>query len=158
MIQRKQTLFFIFAFLSHLILIFLPIGSFEILDQTGNVSDLLVFGPIYKNALEGIILPETRMFIYLNFFGMFFSMAGIFAYKRRNLQLRLAVYGIVSAVLYLITAGFMINTFVNNAYFIWIPIKSLTLTPAVFNVVWLILAIKFIKKDIALMASLNRIR
>lgn len=151
MIQRKQTLFLFLLVLLGIALLFFPAST--VLTNTGTTDVYLV--PIDHPALTSTTGHLTA--IALNFIGLILTFVVIFLYQRRELQLKLC-YGLM--ILWLILTlmisfcPFVAKTetvlSVQNTYFGTIL--------GVIGMLTSYLAARFIKKDIELIKSSDRIR
>ena len=149
MIQRIQTLFLIELIFLGLSLIFVPCQT--IVTQVSNV-------PIYLLPLSNFQTNLTHLLaIILNVLGIVISIFTIFSFKKRELQVKLC-YSLI--VLWLILmACMMLSPFVastNNI--VEIQINYFVVAIGLFSVVAAYFAAYFIKKDINLLKSADRIR
>lgn len=148
MIQRKQTLFLLAAILIHLLVLFVPVITWQ--NAEGNLQSLALL-------LPGSEVPATIYFkisVLLNAAALLLSFTAIFLYTRRSIQKlqSLILSGInVALALVLIVAPLLspeIITIQKN-WVIYLP---------VLNILFCFLAARFIQKDIDLLKSADRIR
>lgn len=149
MIQRIQTLFLILAAICFSLLLFLPIKEINVDGQLKTINALSAFNKEFGYTISYSIVSG---FILL---GMATSIASIFSYKQRYLQIRLCtviiILALVSVMLLNLTASVEFY-----GSFESIPLVSnvILVLPIVFSY----LASVFIKKDIKLIKSADRLR
>ena len=149
MIQRKQTLFLLELLFLGIALLFVPCN---IVTQNNLSSPVSLLPP---NSVI-VSTPWHYVLITINFLSSVISFACIFLYKNRNLQLKLcyllmALYGIFSVLIAVFPLAQSSNSVqANNTYF--------GLAIGIFEVLAAFLAARFIKKDIELIKSADRIR
>ncbi|MDR0437681.1 MAG: DUF4293 domain-containing protein [Bacteroidales bacterium] len=157
MIQRKQTIFLILAILSFALLFRFPFASFEL----GTVGTCYI-GILGLTNLDGFT-GYNYMFIIMQILTtLFMSLTGvaIFMYKNRQLQIRLCALSLLINAL-LIGTMFFTASMVTKAI-------SLEVAPAI-SYLWMtyipmvtLLSVRFairaIRKDEAMVKSLNRLR
>jgi hypothetical protein len=149
MIQRKQTLFLFQSVFLGIALLFVPVYTVLIGTQQVNVSLVPVNTPGLTSTAGHLAA------IALNFLALIFASGAVFMYKRRPLQVKLC-YAIM--VIWFILAGMTAfcpfvsgsDITVKNSFFG--PVISLVGVLAAY------LAAKYIKKDIELLKSADRIR
>ncbi|MCL2682044.1 MAG: DUF4293 domain-containing protein [Bacteroidales bacterium] len=157
MIQRKQTIFLILALLSFVLLFRFPFASFEL----GTVGTCYI-GILGLTNLDGFT-EYNYMFIIMQVLTTFFmSLTGIaiFMYKRRQFQVRLCAFALlVNALLIgtmfftvsMVTKAISLETTPAISYLWMTYVPMVTLLPIRF-------AIRAIRKDEAMVKSLNRLR
>ncbi len=149
MIQRKQTLFLLASALVNLVLLFVP--SVLITSANAPVNGLALLMP----KGEFITTSNFLAAILLNAAALFVSFITIFLYKKRNLQhlqcLLLAMVNLILAALLILTPLVEINSSTNVQ-------KNWAVYLVIVNVLACYLAARFIKKDINLLKSADRIR
>ncbi|MDR2084085.1 MAG: DUF4293 domain-containing protein [Bacteroidales bacterium] len=158
MIQRKQTLFLLIAVVALILMPFFPIakyyGDFSFVLNLFSFKDLTgesPFSSVYNIPL--IVVWGLTLLL---------SIITILLYKKRNLQLRLTSIAIGLIMVFLLLVfiyytpmierefkAFDISTVYSDCISIYLPI-------IVF--IFLILAYRFINKDIKMIKSLDRIR
>lgn len=149
MIQRKQTLFLLAAVSINLVLLFIP--SVLIHTAAAPVNGLALLMP------KGEVITTSNFLaaILLNAGALFVSFITIFLYKKRNLQhlqcLLLAMVNLILAALLILTP--LVET--NSASSVQ---KNWVVYLVIVNVLACYLAARFIKKDINLLKSADRIR
>ncbi|MDZ4846677.1 MAG: DUF4293 family protein [Chitinophagales bacterium] len=142
MIQRIQTVWWLTAAILIGILILIPVFGYQ---NAENVTSFYASG-----------FNPLRVALYLI---IFWSIVNIFLFKRRNLQLTIAywqilpLYPIVLLMIFLAFEGNEENTTLKLLpwTFLWISFFSLSL-------IFQILAIRAVKKDEALIKSMDRLR
>lgn len=153
MLQRIQTLFFLFTALFQGAMLILTLAELVI---DGN--NIICYTASGFNA-EGILAGDSvnTYFIYtLIVITAFLPFVSVFLYKRRILQMRLSIYNIILLI------GL-------QAVLFWLLYKTGTETHAVTNykipfifpvvsVILMLLAYRYTRKDENLIRSLNRIR
>ena len=155
MIQRIQTLFLFLVFLIILASFFFPVASFW-----GDlyVVKLGVLG-VEEQFQYDAVWPDTILLpVVLGLIG-FLSFVTIFLYKRRMVQMRLIRFALLLNIVYLALV-----------FFYYVPeLESITQTNAdyitepgvylsIVSVLFLILALRFIRKDEKLIRSADRLR
>lgn len=150
MIQRKQSLFFLQSIFLSAALLFLPVCSFQLNGIRSDVT-LVLFE---ANSAMSSGLHEAA--VILNFLTLALVSLTAFIYQKRELQIRLTWLSILlwSALGGLLAYGH----FVTAAEVITTQVNWLAVAICVVAVVALLFAIRFIKKDIALLKSADRIR
>ena len=147
MIQRIQTVFLFLSAVFAGILFFVPVASFSFGNELVNLS---IFGAgDYANALLLLILTILMLLV---------PIVTIFMYKKRELQLKLSSLNVFLNALF---CGLIFLFYVDNiqeklsadtvvyAFGTYIPLINMVLS---------ILAMRWIKKDIELIKSIDRLR
>ncbi len=147
MIQRIQTVFLFLSAVFAGILFFVPVASFSFGNELVNLS---IFGAgDYANALLLLILTILMLLV---------PIVTIFMYKKRELQLKLSSLNVFLNALF---CGLTFLFYVDNiqeklsadtvvyAFGTYIPLINMVLS---------ILAMRWIKKDIELIKSIDRLR
>ena len=147
MIQRIQTVFLFFAAVFAGILFFAPVASFNV---GGEVLNLSIFGvENHSNALLLLVLA-ILMFVV--------PVVTIFMYKKRELQLKLSSLNVFLNALF---CGLIFLFYVDNVQEILqaeaVVYAFGTYVPLI-NMVLSVLAMRWIKKDIELIKSVDRLR
>ncbi len=151
MIQRKQTLFLFQLIFMGIALLFIP--SNTIITASTNTDVFLV--PI-KSEVFGSSSGHVAAII-LNFIGLLLTFATIFLYKKRELQIKLCYM----LILLWLVIGLMIAFcpfVIKNENIVNITIHYFACLIALFAILAAYFAIRFIKKDIELLKSADRIR
>lgn len=153
MIQRVQTIFLLLAFILQVIMFILPVSEFTvkgnnnlIMYATGFVSEGFIIDKMYNTSVVLIFLSFTSLL----------TLATIFLYKRRPLQMRICIYNVILTIgfqVVLIWFVHQIGTLINAA----VTYKYPFIFPLV-SAILLILAFRYIRKDEKLIRSLDRIR
>lgn len=154
MIQRIQTLYYLLATALMTISMFLPVCRF--IGNNGNVYLLHTWGVVETATESPSVLLSTLPLLLLFIIVLFILIVALFAFKKRILQMRLSVFGIVLmigslALFYFYRRHGMVH-FDADAYFTIyaaLPIVSAILT---------YLAFRGVKKDEELIRSYDRIR
>ncbi len=150
MIQRKQTLFLLELVFLSVSLLFVPSNMLFTREAAINV---------YLLPGSGAYVPSTQLYLAsgINFLCLVIALATVFLYKKRTLQVKLCYLMMVLwAVIALLIAFFPLAIFaegvtrIENNYF--------GVVIAIFAILALFLAVRFIKKDIELLKSADRIR
>lgn len=162
MIQRRQTIFMLLSAIISGLLFFMPLASFE---AGGSVMRFTIFG--IQNPIETLTLSKTYTWplIVLTILMTILPIYTIFIYKKRELQVKLCHLAMLLNIVFI---GLVFLYYDNDIQKIIAAIEgdSYELDVAYFfgvafplvNLVLEILAIKGIKKDIALLKSLDRLR
>lgn len=162
MIQRRQTIFMLLSAIISGLLFFMPLASFE---AGGSVMRFNIFG--IQNPIETLTLSKTYTWplIVLTILMTVLPIYTIFIYKKRELQVKLCHLAMLLNIVFI---GLVFLYYDNDIQKIIAAIEgdSYELDVAYFfgmafplvNLVLEILAIKGIKKDIALLKSLDRLR
>lgn len=151
MIQRKQTLFLFLAGLMNVILLFMPSKTVVHYEKNYEVS-LVALRTEGLNSSTG----HTAA-IYINFGTLVLTLAIVFLYARRELQVKLCY---LAALLWLVTGAMLA--------FCPFVVKTATISSerpnytacliAILGALSAMLAARFVKKDIDLLRSADRIR
>jgi len=150
MLQRIQSIYLLGIALCMAVPFFLPIFGIDIV--SGNV-DYYLFG---KEAGLGFIPKALQYSLLILVAGtLFLALVTVFCYKNRNLQVKLCFLNIAFIVLfYLGIVYFKIIADQNQAGF---RLQIAAFLPAV-ALIFNYLAVRFIKKDEALIKSMDRLR
>jgi hypothetical protein len=150
MIQRKQSLFFLQSIFLSAALLFLPVCSFQLYGIRNDVS-LVLFE---ANGAMSSGLHQAAVLI--NFLTLALVSLIVFLYRRRELQVRLSM---LSILLWLVLGTLLsFGQFVVAAEPVQTPVNWLAVFICLVAIVALVFAIRFIKKDINLLKSADRIR
>jgi len=154
MIQRKQTVYLLFAAIVTAILFFIPFGHFA--SETGEIYFLSFEGLVQVGQVD-TLLYRTYPLSFLIGITVLLSVVDIFFFKRRVLQMRLAVFNML----------LLIGLSLLMAYYIEFPGDQIeydekTYTVAIvlpiIAVIFTFLAFKGMREDELLIKSYNRIR
>lgn len=157
MIQRIQSIYLLISAIITVLFAFLTFASFEINE---NVYYMKVLGLYYQDTAEVLFEAPNMSLSAVVVFGILLALSAIFQYKNRTMQLRLVSLGIV-AQLASIALVFFATSFIPEVLFegttpqinyTWVSFLP------VCSVVFMVLAMRGIKKDEALLKSLDRIR
>lgn len=149
MIQRKQTLFLIELIFLGLSLLFVPCQDIFTASAATHV---------YLMPLIDFQSTAGHLFaVALNFIGLVLATVTIFLYKKRELQVKLC-YAIL--VIWLVLPAMMLFCpfVVKSETITEVRINYFVVAIAVFSIIAAYLAARFIKKDIDLLKSADRIR
>ena len=147
MIQRIQTVFLFLSAIFAGILFFIPVASFQLGNELVKLS---VFGVENHTGALLLLILTILMFVV--------PLVTIFMYKKRELQLKLSSLNVFLNALF---CGLIFLFYVDNiqeklqaeavvyAFGIYIPLINMVLS---------ILAMRWIKKDIDLIKSIDRLR
>lgn len=151
MIQRKQSLFMLGMVLCNLLLLFIPVA--DVIHN--NLSTHVYLTPFPTETPVSTMGHYTA--IALNFLALLLSFACLFLYKNRSLQLR--ILGLL--ILIWVTLGLMMwlcPFVVRDVNTQGIIMKYLTACISIPAVICAWLAMRYIRKDIELLKSAERIR
>lgn len=154
MLQRIQTLFLLAATVFQVIFIFNPLAVF-ILDS--NLGEAILYVNGLKNILQNQILIHTYDILILSYSVLILVTISIFLYKKRILQLRFCVFGMllnigqIALILYTVFSIQNQLTPVSKSFTIW-PVIPLI------NIILNYLAFRGIRKDELLIKAYNRLR
>lgn len=149
MIQRKQTLFLLeLVFLG---IAFLLVPTNIIVKSTGNINVYLLPGNNFESTTWHYLMMSA------NFIGLLFSIVSIFLYKKRTLQLKFSytimlLYAMLSLMMAFCPAVHLSGDIIEIQNHYFGMVIGLFAVPAAY------LAARFIKKDIELLKSADRIR
>lgn len=162
MIQRRQTVYMLLAAIVSALLFFMPLASFN---AGGNVMKFTIFG--IQNPIETISLSMTYTWplVALAVLMTIAPLVTIFLYKKRELQVRLCRIDMFMTIVFIglvflyyekdltkVIAAVEGDEYqLDVAYFFGMALPLLGL-------VFEILAIRGIKKDIELLKSIDRLR
>jgi hypothetical protein len=149
MIQRKQTLFLIELIFLGLSLLFVPCQT--ILTKTTATN-------IYMMPLVDFQSTTGHLFaVILNFIGLVVATITIFIFKKRELQIKLCY--VLMTIWLILPAMMLFCPFViRTEAILEVQINYFVVAIALFSVIATFLAARFIKKDIDLLKSADRIR
>ncbi len=162
MIQRKQTVFMFLSAIASALLFFMPLASFV---ADGNVMKFTIFG--IQNPIENLSLSKayTWPLIVLTVLMTITPIYTAFRFKKREQQVRLCqldmLFNVVFIGLVLLYYDADIQKVIaaveGDSYQLDVAYFIGTVIPLV-NLVFQIMAIRGIKKDIALLKSIDRLR
>jgi hypothetical protein len=149
MIQRKQSLFLIQIIFLGLSLLFVPCQ---------NIFTKTVVTNVYLAPLTEYQSTLGHLFaVALNFLGLIVATITLFTFKKRELQIKLC-YALIAIWLVLIGMMLLCPFVVKTEEMIEVKINYFVVAIGVFSVLAAFLAARFIKKDIELLKSADRIR
>jgi hypothetical protein len=149
MIQRKQSLFLIQIIFLGLSLLFVPCQ---------NIFTKTVVTNVYLAPLTEYQSTLGHLFaVALNFLGLIVATITLFTFKKRELQIKLC-YALIAIWLVLISMMLLCPFVVKTEEMIEVKINYFVVAIGAFSVLAAFLAARFIKKDIELLKSADRIR
>lgn len=152
MIQRIQSLYLLGIVIVGLILFFIPVADFA-----GGLIVFKLSGIQLQRLLPGMELPSVVIPVIVNILMMIIAMATIFLYKKRDLQVKICRFMFLINAVFIVfvffTAGEIETTLGNikASYSVGAYLPLLTFG-------FLILSIRAINKDEALIKSADRLR
>lgn len=162
MIQRKQTVYLVFAIILLVLTFIFPFASLQIgTNNAGNVSILAlqffetfdVLTPFFEKYQYLFILMQILATLFISLCGV-----AIFMYKKRSLQIKLCAFAFITNVL-LIGALFLTGTLIEKVEGLNLKVEYLmTAYLPIITMALVMLAQRAIRKDDAMVKSLNRIR
>ena len=162
MIQRRQTIFMLLAAIASALLFFIPLISFN---DNGQAMDFTIFG--IQNPIETITLSSsyTWPLVALAVLMTLVPLIAIFLYKKRELQVRLCRIAMLVTVVFI---GLVFLYYENDLKSIIAAVEGdeyeldviyfIGMVFPLVSLVFDILAIRGIKKDIELLKSVERLR
>ena len=162
MIQRRQTIFMLLAAIASALLFFIPLISFN---ANGKAMDFTIFG--IQNPIETITLSSsyTWPLVTLAVLMALVPLIAIFLYKKRELQVRLCRIAMLVTVVFI---GLVFLYYENDLKSIIAAVEGdeyeldviyfIGMVFPLVSLVFDILAIRGIKKDIELLKSVDRLR
>lgn len=162
MIQRRQTIFMLLTAILSALLFFMPLASF---DADGNVMKFTIFG--IQNPIDTLTLSKsyTWPLIVLTILMTIVPIFTIFKYKKRELQVKLCHLNMLLNIVFI---GIVFLYYDNDIKEVIaaVEVDAYNLDVAYFfgmafplaNLILETLAIRGIKKDIALLKSIDRLR
>lgn len=150
MIQRKQSIFLLLSALLGLVLLFVP-----------NHSIITADGPtdIYLTPLQAPFASTSAHYfaIVINFIGLLLAFVTIFMYTKRTLQIKLCYVLMISWLI--VGLMFLFGSFVvMNEQITSVQKNYTALIVAIAGIIVNYFAARYIKKDIDLLKSADRIR
>ena len=158
MFQRVQTLFLVIIAIAGILLFFFPLAGYYN-ELQGNYK-FFIYGVKCMDPEPKVLFSSffTLPLIFLVIGSLIFTIATIFIYKNRPLQIRLCAFNMLTNIVLIMVIFFFYAT----------RIKTMTLTEPDYNfvgmamplisILFLILANRAIRKDEALVKSSDRLR
>jgi len=157
MIQRIQSVYLLVSVILTVLFAFLSFANFEV---NGSLYFMKVMGLYYQDTNAVLFEAPNMSLSAVVFFSVLLTISAIFNFKKRSLQIRLVSLSVVAQLASVGLVFFAISTFpdgilegtlpqVNYTFASFLPIAA---------VVFLVLALRAIKKDEKLIKSLDRIR
>lgn len=163
MIQRIQTIFLALAAIAVAVLFFIPMGTFTVIgnqDMADDIVELSIYG--LKSVVPGGSLNEysysaSYALIILTAFAIIIPLATIFMFKNRELQLKMCRVEILLNTIILVV---MTNLYIDKIaeQLLVSTTEYYCIIPLVISIIFAVLAFIFIKKDINLLRSTERLR
>ena len=153
MIQRVQTLWLLAVLILQSLIWFLPFASFSM----ASGQDLNVALQSLPDTVEGAFTGYLSLYVCWAI-AVLSALIGIFLFKKRRQQMKLCVYGMISSALFAIFAwitGFKLADATQAELHMG---SSLSLFMPVLSLLCFVLALRYIRKDEALIKSLDRLR
>jgi hypothetical protein len=151
MIQRIQTVFWLFAGIAIGLIFFFPMAML-----TGESLDAHLWLKGYVESGSNDVLYSTWPLTVLSYLILLLTIFIIFQYKRRVLQLRLTIYNILLiiglcglAVFYSLSGAQELNGEIELSYFSIMPVIAIILN---------LLAWRGVRRDYLLLKAVDRIR
>ncbi len=155
MIQRKQTLFLLFAIISFILTTFMPLGTVEATDTLEATNTVTSLGVIDGNNGK-ISYPFYAIPLFLLTLNAFYSLAIIFMYKNRKTQALHCYIQLLSILVEIIACGALImQTSVGEGHTFH---AASALSLPIVAMIFILLAHHGIMADERLVRSIDRIR
>lgn len=154
MVQRIQTIFLILTACLSILMIFTPVAELKL--DNGEIIKLLSIDQSQGKMAISLINGVIPIVVILSF-SIIISLASIFIYKDRIVQMRMCM---INSLLMLIVFGLLIFNFIviQKKYALTFPHFYVALTIPFINILLLILAYRYIRKDELLVKSYDRLR
>lgn len=153
MIQRVQTLWLLAVLILQSLIWFLPFASFSM----ASGQDLNVALQSLPDTVEGAFTGYLSLYACW-VIAVLSALIGIFLFKKRRQQMKLCVYGMISSVLFAIFAWITAFKLADATQAELHMGSSLSLFMPVLSLLCFVLALRYIRKDEALIKSLDRLR
>lgn len=153
MIQRVQTLWLLAVLILQSLIWFLPFASFSM----ASGQDLNVALQSLPDTVEGAFTGYLSLYVCWAI-AVLSALIGIFLFKKRRQQMKLCVYGMISSVLFAIFAWITAFKLADATQAELHMGSSLSLFMPVLSLLCFVLALRYIRKDEALIKSLDRLR
>ena len=157
MIQRIQSAYLLVSIILTILFAFLSFANFQVNDS---IYFMKVMGLYYQDTNEVLFEAPNMSLSAVVFFSILLSISALFNFKKRSVQIRLVTLAVVGQLASVGLVFFAISTLpegllegtlpqVNYTFSSFLPIAA---------VVFLVLALRGIKKDEKLIKSMDRIR
>lgn len=153
MIQRVQTLWLLAVLILQSLIWFLPFASFSM----ASGQDLNVALQSLPDTVEGAFTGYLSLYVCWAI-AVLSALIGIFLFKKRRQQMKLCVYGMISSALFAIFAWITAFKLADATQAELHMGSSLSLFMPVLSLLCFVLALRYIRKDEALIKSLDRLR
>ncbi|MFK8037322.1 MAG: DUF4293 domain-containing protein [Crocinitomicaceae bacterium] len=164
MLQRIQTIYLVLAFICSILLLFLPIYNLSIIDSN---TEVLKVGTIGAYGMVGETTQSVPLYLIFVFSAML-SVLAIFLYKNRRKQLLVCrlnlLFQSILAISFLLVSLFGLDYLAGKYKEIGFPISDVKLDYGMgyfvlfMGIPFILLAIRGIRSDEALLKSLDRLR
>ncbi len=164
MIQRVQTIYLLLAFTCSVLLLFLPIYHLSGISANGNDAIVLTLGAYGIQGETSKTMPLYLIFV----LSSMLSVLAIFLYKNRGRQLLVCrlnlIFQVLIALSFLLVSFFGLDYISSQYNDLGYVIDKVKLSYGTgyyflfFGIPFLLLAIRGIRKDEALLKSLDRLR
>lgn len=164
MLQRIQTIYLLLATICSVLMLFFPIFQIVVVDTTGNQSMSSSFGAYGVHGDTTSAMPLYLIFV----FSAMLSIIAIFLYKNRKKQLLICrlnlLFQIVVAISFLLVYFFGLNYISSTYTDLGYLTNNVRITIGLgyyllfLGIPFLLLAIRGIRADEALLKSLDRLR
>jgi hypothetical protein len=155
MLQRMQSVYLAVVFVLILGMFFLPLAIF--FDGSGNYYLLLYKGMVKITLTGGVPVKQMDLLILFIMGSLLMTLTGIFLYRNRKIQIKACYYLMV--ILFLFTCYLCYSYFLvpSQLKLLNAHLKFSSVFPLI-SIMLVFLAINAIRKDDALVKSIDRIR
>lgn len=155
MIQRIQSVFLFVAVVFATMLMFTPIAAFDYGEHVMELTVLGVTNQVDTNFFSGVY---TLPLLLLTIFTILIPLVTIFLYKKRSLQIKLSSLNVfLNAIICGLIFLYYSSDIQKNISSEYVKYLFGTYIPLI-NMVMSVLAMRWIKKDIDLIKSVDRLR
>ncbi len=158
MLQRIQTVFLAIVAIASVMLFFFPLANYYN-DLHGNYK-FFIYGIKYMDPEPKVIFGSffTIPLIFLTSVSFIFSVAAIFLFKNRFLQLRICSFNMITNIVLIMLIFFFYGTRIQSMTQIEPVYNYIGMAMPLVSIVFLILSNRAIKRDEALVKSADRLR
>lgn len=153
MIQRVQSLFLLFAFISSALMVFMPFS--QMMTADGELLKLYCTG--LRNIPQDILIYNAWHLAVLTIVTGLISLFTLVIFQRRILQMRLCVYNILLSLAQFILLLFYFFKF-KNEFGAELHSFSFTIILPLVNIILIFQAFRAIRRDDILIKSYDRLR
>ena len=158
MLQRIQSVYLAIVAIATGLLFFFPLANFyhELL---GNYK-FFIYGIKYMDPEPAVVFPSffTAPLIFLVIISLIFTVAAIFLYKNRLLQIRLCAFNMLANIVLIMVIFFFYAAKIKSMTHIDPEYNYSGMILPLISIVFLILSNRAIRKDEALVKSADRLR